>query len=164
MNRDCDEVKPCCTRAHPLIDAIVAGTKRFAFVLLLLSTSTWAEWTRIDSDDTVSGYVDLATIRKQGQTVEMSSLLDFKSVQRKDGRPYLSLTVEFQINCNDHRSRILAVAAYSGNMGEGEVVMAETLADYPWEPIRPRSRSESLWQIACKQKAATRAGKNMVFM
>jgi hypothetical protein len=146
------------------VNAIAAGTKLPAFVLLLLSTSTWAEWTRIDNDDAVAGYVDLATIRKQGHTVEMSSLLDFKSVQRKDGRPYLSLTVEFEINCDDHRSRILAVAAYSGNMGQGEVVITETLADRPWEPIRPRSRSESLWQIACKHKAATRAGRKAVFM
>ena len=144
------------TPAHRQIDAIVAGAKLLAFAPLLLSTSTWAEWTPIDSDDAVVGYVDLATIRKQGNTVEVSSLLDFKSAQRKDGRLYLSLTVEFAIDCHDHRSKILAVAAYSRNMGEGEVVLAETPADHPWESIRPRSRSESLWQIACKHNAATR--------
>ena len=130
--------------------------KRFVFALcwLLLCVPAAAEWTRLDDSDTAAGYVDLATVRKQGNTVQMSSLLDFKSVQRKDGRPYLSLTVEFEINCEEQRSRILAVAAYSGNMGEGEVVLEEPFADRPWESVRPQTRLDVLWQIACKRMDA----------
>ena len=130
--------------------------KRFVFALclVLLCAPAAAEWTRLDDNDTAAGYVDLATVRKQGNTVKMSSLLDFKSAQRKDGRLYLSLTVEFEINCEEQRSRILAVAAYSGNMGQGEVVSAEPFADRPWESVRPRSRLDALWQIACKRMDA----------
>jgi len=130
--------------------------KRFVLAVswLLLCVPASAEWTRVDDNETVSGYVDLATVHKQGNTVTMSSLLDFKSVQRKDGRLYLSLTVEFEINCEEQRSRILAVAAYSGNMGQGEIVMAEPLVDRPWESVRPRTRLGSLWQIACKRMDA----------
>ena len=130
--------------------------KRFVFAVswLLVCAPAAAEWTRLDDNDAVAGYVDLATVHKQGNTVRMSSLLDFKSVQRKDGRLYLSLTVEFEINCAEQRSRILAVAAYSGNMGQGEIVMAEPSVDRPWESVRPRTRLDSLWQIACKRMDA----------
>jgi len=126
----------------------------FGLSLLLLCAHAAAEWTRLDDNDAAAGYVDLAAVRKQGDTVTMSSLLDFKSVQRKDGRSYLSLTVEFEINCEEQRSRILAVAAYSGNMGRGELVMAEPLVDRPWESVRPRTRLDALWQIACKRMDA----------
>lgn len=130
--------------------------KRFVFglSLLLLCAPAAAEWTRLDDNGTVAGYIDLATVHKQGNTVTMSSLLDFKSVQRKDGRLYLSLTVEFEINCEEQRSRILAVAAYSGNMGQGEIVMTEPSVDRPWESVRPRTRLDSLWQIGCKRMDA----------
>ena len=129
--------------------------KRFVFALsLLLCVPAAAEWTRLDDTDTAAGYVDLASVQKQGSTVRMSSLLDFKNVQRKDGRLYLSLTVEFEINCAEQRSRILAVAAYSGNMGQGELVLAEPFAERPWEPVRRRTRLDALWQIACKRMDA----------
>ena len=140
--------------------AIVGITQGLACASLILGTCAWAEWTRIDDDDKVAGYVDLTTIRKEGNRVEVSSLLAFDGVQRKDGRLYLSLTVEFEIDCRDHRSRILAVAAHSENIGQVEVVISESLVDRPWESIRPRSRSESLWQIACRHKAAS-AGRSV---
>jgi hypothetical protein len=126
--------------------------KVLVFALLLLSSGTWAEWTRVADDDTAAGYVDLATVRKQGNSVKMWSLLDYKTIQRREGGPpYLSLTTQFEYNCYEQRSRMLALTVYSENMGRGEVVIAQTFADRPWEAVQPGTRSEMIWEIACKQ-------------
>ena len=121
-------------------------------LMLLLCVPAWAEWTRIADDEAATGYADSAKIRMQGNTVKMWSLLDYKAVQQREGGPpYLSLTTQFEYECAEKRFRMLAVVVYSANMGRGKVVIFQAMPEEPWKPVQAGTRSEQLWEIACKQ-------------
>lgn len=58
--------------------------KALVCILLLgLCTSAWAHWARIASHDEADVYADRASIAKQGKTVTMWSLFNYRLVQRR---------------------------------------------------------------------------------
>ena len=66
--------------------------KRLLMGLMLVMTATAAsaEWTRVGDADEFIQYVDVATIRRNGNLVKMWDLKDFKTVQAIAGKSYLS--------------------------------------------------------------------------
>lgn len=94
-------------------------------VLLFLSTPAWTEWTQVGNaaDAAFGTYVDLATIRKTGNTVKMWSLLDFKTAQRTaDGHTYFSGKTQDEYDCDGKRSKSLSFSLHSGRMGRGRLL------------------------------------------
>jgi hypothetical protein len=45
---------------------------------------------------------------------------------------------------------MLAVVVYYANMGRGKVVIFQAIPEGPWKPVQAATRSEQLWEIACK--------------
>src|SRR5262245_2695229 len=106
---------------------------RLTFALLLLHcVSAWAEWTRIADDEEATGYADSASIRMQGNTAKMWSLLDYKAVQQHEvGPPYLSATTQFEYDCAEKRFRMVEVVVYSASMGRGKAVFSGASPEEP---------------------------------
>jgi hypothetical protein len=126
-----------------------AIVKQLAFVLLLLSTSAWAQWTFVEGSDDFDAYIDAATIRKKGNTVKMWVLREYGAVQRIGKKVFLSMKIQEEYDCGEEQSRVLYVAWYSGSTGSGEVLT--TLAQATrWQPIAPGTVGEALWNVACK--------------
>ena len=109
----------------------VPSMKRFTFVLLLLlCTSAWADWTAVGVGDQFNTYADLATIRKQGNTVTMWSLFDFRTSQAGVGYEFLSQKAQDEYDCDGQRSRTLSFSSHSGNMAAARLFTpTQTLND-----------------------------------
>ena len=134
--------------------------KQILFVLLLISTSAWAEWTNIGNTTAIDGYLDASTIRKKGNNVKMWVLYDYKATQKQvAGKPFLSAIGQEEFDCEDEQMRTLAFILYSGNMRNGDIVHSMSSPD-EWSPVPPGSIAKIYLDIACgKQGKTTEIGE-----
>ena len=100
-----------------------------------------------------ASYVDSGTIRRNGNTVKMWVLNDYKTEQNVTGDPFLSTEQQVENDCTDERARTLAFTIFSGKRGKGEVVFT-TSEEGKWEPISPYKNTldQILWEVACGKK------------
>ena len=129
---------------------------RKAIVMLLLavvSSGAAAEWVKVGETSSATVYVDPATVRRDGDLVKIETLYDLKAaiVSKNNGKAYTSQKSQSAYDCKEAQWRMLSFSWYSKNMSEGKMV--EYLSDtYKWEPIRPGSGVEMLWQFACGKR------------
>lgn len=121
--------------------------------LLLLSVRpVYAEWMRAAQDeDGMTVYIDPDTIRLKRGLVRVWHLFDYKTAQTVMLRSFLSSKAHIEYDCAEERSRYLAFAAFSDNMGSGEVVYSNP-DELKWEPVEPESVGQILWKAACGKK------------
>jgi len=128
--------------------------KKLILVLtLILSISpVYAEWVMFSTADEgeVGIYVDLNTIRRDGNTVLIWTLQDFK--QERMGESSMKLRMKF--DCKEETSQIIHLVGYSKNMGSGKVTMSGSGPGRVGtiEHIIPGSSGEAMWKLACKRK------------
>ena len=125
-------------------------------MLLMTAGAASAEWTAVGetrggTDDYIQ-YVDRATIRRNGNFVKMWGLADFKTVQTVAGDSFLSQKMQWEFDCKDEKSRLLAYHWFDGKIGNGKVVVSNGSYRDEWSPISPGSSGEALWKIACGKK------------
>jgi hypothetical protein len=121
---------------------------------VLSSRPAYAEWVLIGSSAGNGGYtvfIDPETIRRKGDLVKMWHLYDFQTTQTNASRPFLSSKAQNQHDCAEERTRVLAYTWFSGNMGNGNVVFANS-DELKWMPIAPGSIDEVLWKFACDKQ------------
>jgi len=137
----------CVVRYHAKLWLLIA-------VLLLSVGPVYAEWVRVEKNDQaeMTVYVDPDTIRRNGDVVELWALLDFKRIQTEPGHAYLSAKAHREIDCTEERIRLLALAAFSGNMGSGEVVYRYSDSNDQGISVEPGSVAESLFNFVCNEK------------
>ncbi len=137
---------------HPLICRL----SFLSLITLLLSVeSAHAEWasvvTKVEEGRTAyTVYVDPDSIHYNGDLVTFWALMDFTTRQTVPSPPYMSVRSRREIDCTEEQIRLLAVTAYSGNMGSGEVVY--TYSDSVKDrgiTIEPGSVAQSLWKFVC---------------
>lgn len=124
-----------------------------ALMLILISTDTIAEWTKIFESEDKGGYTayaDLTTIRKAGHRVKMWTLLDYKIEQKASGVIFLSKTIRRDYDCKEEHIRILASKLFSWNMEGGKRVRTYNQPQ-PWEELQPEKKDETGWNIACSE-------------
>lgn len=130
--------------------ANITRMNKLALVVLFSSAPAWAEWTIVSDNDAAAAYADIGTLRKYADTVEMSTMIDFKNTQRAPyGPEYLSQKTRQEYNCDGARARVLQFERYSGQMGSEDVVTHHVGPD-EWIPVPPGSTTEALSKIACK--------------
>jgi len=113
----------------------------------------YAEWVLVSGNDQtgVAVYLDPDTIRRKGDIVRMLILDDYKTVRTVEGISYFSAKRETLFDCAEERTRLLAFAEFSGNMGNGEVVYGNSDGDR-WIPVESDSINKRLWEVACAKK------------
>lgn len=133
------------------------GNMRNLILMLLLafaSNSAMAGWITVSESNSNGGYTSYAdptTIRKNGNSVKMWILGDFKTAHAtSDGKTWLSEKIQNEYDCKEDKTRALAITLFSGNMGEGDLVISG--ASPKWEPNAPDSVGEILWKYACGKK------------
>jgi hypothetical protein len=124
--------------------------KKLAFVLLLLTTPAWAEWTRVDVNEDSDAYIDLATIGRRGNIVKVWVLFDYKTNHQWSELVYWSLKTQREYDCDGKRHHTLNSLFHSERMGGGESVYTVP-GGTSWGPVPPDSIDEVLWTFACKQ-------------
>ena len=121
------------------------------FTLLVLSCEpAYAEWVKVgDGDETgKTVYVDPTTIRRDSNLVKMWQFYDYKTVQTVGGVRFLSAKEQWEFDCAEERSRVLALKQFSGNMGSGTVVDTNSQVG-KWIPVIPGSIGRTVWTVAC---------------
>jgi surface-adhesin protein E len=125
--------------------------KRFVLITLLLLSSgpAYAEWVKVgEADDGMTVYYDPATIRRNRNLVTMWQFYDYKTVQTVAGIGFLTVKEQWEFDCAEERSRVLALTEFSGNMGSGTVVYSNSEVG-KWQPVATRSMGQLLWKFAC---------------
>jgi hypothetical protein len=120
-------------------------------LLAMVSTSALSEWTKVEkkNSEDITSYVDVATIQKTENKVRMINLIDYQTVREAVDDKFLSIKVVQEYDCNEVKKRILAFNTYSGNMGKGGVLYADSSPN-EWEIVSsPGSIGLILWEIAC---------------
>jgi hypothetical protein len=121
------------------------------FTLLVLSSEpAYAEWVKVGDGDEAGRtvYVDPATIRRNSNLVKMWQFYDYKTVQTVGGVRFLSIKEQWEFDCAEERSRVLALKEFSGNMGSGTVVYTNSQVG-KWIPVMPGSIGRTVWAVAC---------------
>lgn len=128
--------------------------KKLLFLIILLSPAlAQAEWTWVStlSGGEVTVYVDSATIKRNGNVVEFSTLFDYATVRTLSGAPFRSATMQDEIDCVGKQSRTLAVTSHSEAMAGGHVVSTST-GYAAWAPIAPKTIPAAILKFVCKKK------------
>jgi hypothetical protein len=123
------------------------------FTLLVLSAGpASAEWVPVSDGDEAGKtvYVDPATIRRDSNLVKMWQFYDYKTVQTVGGVRFLSAKEQWEFDCAEERSRVLALKEFSGNMGSGTVVFTNSQVGN-WIPVTPGSIGRTVWTVACRK-------------
>ena len=130
--------------------------KRLLLIALLVLSSgpAYAEWVSVGGYESQGGYtayVDPDTIRRKGDLVKLWRLINFKTTQTVAGDSFLSVKEQTEFDCTEGRMRGLALAAFSGNSGTGDVVYSQSV-EQKWEPVFPGSVGQDMWKVACGKK------------
>jgi hypothetical protein len=121
-----------------------------AIVLATLSASAAAEvWVVVGKNEKFDAYADPASMRKDGGTVKMWNLFDYKTAQPGvGGKRYLSAKHHREYDCKAGRARVLAVTSHAENLAKGEVIAAVSV-NLDWSVVASGSADELLWKFAC---------------
>ena len=120
--------------------------KAIALSLMLLATSSaWADWEMISETHKANVYIDPTTIRKDGNFRKVWVLMDFKK-RNELGRKSYRTRDEF--DCNSERQRTLSFSAHSGPMAAGEVLETKS-GPWEWRDAAPDTPRETVLKIVC---------------
>jgi hypothetical protein len=126
----------------------------FLITLLLLSSGqAYAEWVKVSESDEIGKtvYVDPSSIRRTSNLVKMWQFYDYKTVQTVGGNRFLTAKEQWEFDCAEERSRVVARKEFSGNMGSGTMVSTNSQVG-KWIPSGPGSVGRTVWEVACGKK------------
>ena len=126
--------------------------KILVLLLLMVSTSLFAEWTEVVTYVPVTIYVDYQSIIRIGNKVEMSFLQDYKSVYTVGNIRMLSVKSRGEYFCEENKSRLLNYYWYSENMGQGNIVFGKDNVNDESRTVTGISFDDGLFKIACGKK------------
>ena len=129
-------------------------TRLLLIILLFLNSApAYAEWVKVSDGDEAEKtvYVDPATIRRNSNLVKMRQFYDYKTVQTVGGIRFLTAEEQWEFDCAEERSRVLALKEFSGNMRSGTVVYSNTEVG-KWQPVASGTLGHKLWTVACSKK------------
>lgn len=117
---------------------------------MLSSGPAYAEWMKINENDTYTVYADPDTIRRKEDLVKIWILYDYKTPQSATGVAHLSDSIQMEANRTEKLQRRLAYTWWSGNMKDGNVVFSHS-GEGNWIPIRPGTVGHTLWSFGCRK-------------
>ena len=122
---------------------------------MLIDSPVQAEWVALgnwyQSHPLQVVYVDPSTIRRDGNVVTFSALIDWKTMQggRTPTRFY-STTLTKQVDCIGKLLRTISSRDYYGHMGTGDVISTGKHARGDlWVPVKAGTTNQGLWETVC---------------
>lgn len=135
------------------------GSMRLLVLLALTwPLTTWAEWVKVDSTQTIDVYADLSSIEQRNGLTRMWELIDYANTQNFAGQAFRSSRVLREFDCKKREMRTVAFTIFAGNMALSSVIYSHRTKNPPWQLIEPYSIGESSWQLAC---ASTQTNKSL---
>jgi hypothetical protein len=129
-------------------------SKAFLFVpvamtALIGASSAHADWTKVDSYDAGTYYIETDKVKRSGYMRSFWSVLDYKAPQKTTrGLAYQSTRTHMEIECRQKTVHILSFSMHSGPMLAGEVVDTQGVMR-DWQSIPPDTPLEKLHKLVC---------------
>ena len=120
--------------------------KLFIVFVMMLAGSAWAEWQEFTQSDTSVSYIDLETIRKDGNLRKIWLLLNYAE-KDTDGRVSTRMKQEF--DCKEERRRALTISTHSEAMAGGKQLFSHTFDTPKWNEIPPNTNYMTLLKLVC---------------
>lgn len=120
----------------------------FFIIGILCSSSSFADWTFLGEFSGNLGYADTSTIKRNGDIVQMWTMTDLTHIKND----YLSIKIQYELDCNKNKTRMLSFIQHSENMGEGRVIYSSgalKVSAKDWNSVIPKSSGEYNLKIAC---------------
>lgn len=119
------------------------------FCLWGVGANATPKWESIALNDQGSFYIDTKSISEEDGRKKVWSILDYKKQQLTgDGKPYLSLQSQIEINCKKKMARVLHMTYYSGPMQTGKTVYRQGML-HEWMVIDPSSPIHKIARKIC---------------
>jgi hypothetical protein len=133
-------------------------------LLVLSSGPVYAEWVSVGGNieeglTPYTVYVDLDTIRRNGDVVKLWALMDFRTIQTEPSPSHLSVKSQREFNCTDEHVRLLTLTAFSGNMGNGNAVYSYSDPKDQGIAVEPDSVAQRLWKFACGKDGTVKSAR-----
>jgi len=114
---------------------------------MLVANPAWAEWIKVVENQKIgiSFYLNLATIRKDGNSRKIWEIQDLQQPNKKG---YMSLMQRLEYDCKEERFRTLFISSHTGSMGTGEILLSGSITG-EWVDISPDSYSEIVLKMVC---------------
>lgn len=124
--------------------------------LLALSSVATAEQlieTWKSADGGVTQYLDIDTIARNGDLIEMHRVFEYKApyLRYVNRKPYTSQRVHTEFDCESLALRQLSTSWHAGTGGKGELLSASTEPEQ-WEFGNMDAFNMPLWKIACARQ------------
>ncbi len=117
--------------------------------------SNTVAWAKFVSDERRTVYVSPHPVESHAGHVTILSMVDLKDAAKlSDGKEFMSWRTQYEFDCVNRQSRVIAASMYSANMGEGEVTGGVLYEKPDWESISVSSNGEMLWSHACGKMAS----------
>ena len=121
-----------------------------AVLMAFLGASTaHADWTKVDTYDAGTYYIDADKVKRSGYMRSFWSVLDYKAPQKTTrGLAYQSTRTHMEIECRQKTVHILSFSMHSGPMLTGEVIDTQGVMR-DWQSIPPDTPLEKLHKLVC---------------
>ena len=119
-----------------------------ALLLMTVGATAWAEWVPyyLFSDRTL--YVDLSTVKRDGDFSRVWTIGDFEE-RNKNGE--LSYRSHEEFDCKNEMHRLLVLELFSEHMARGNSVGKMERGPTRWEAIAPDTAGRALLEHVCKK-------------
>ncbi len=125
------------------------GSLMLVLLGLLASGRAQADWTKFDSVETGTYYLDMDTVKKSGYIRSFWSILDYRLPQKTSrGMHYQSTRTHMEIDCRQKTVHILSFSMHAGPMLAGEVIDTQGIMR-DWQSIPPDTPLEKLHKVVC---------------
>lgn len=120
-----------------------------------------ADWRPVRKDNITSLSVDDASIRRKGDQVNFTYMLDHAQVQSyfKTGVFYRSLVIRATMRCKPRTIALGTTEAYAGEAATGVLVGAAqpSRSEARFSPIEAGTSDQELWSHVCGRKQGGKA-------
>lgn len=120
--------------------------KKLLFVCLVFASSAvFAEWANLSENDETIVYIDLSTVRKDGNLRTVSQLHDDKK-RGEDG--VKSTRISWEYDCNSERVRIVSATSFPETMAGGKKLFSFYKTS-EWRDIAPETAGYNGLKAVC---------------
>jgi len=117
--------------------------------LVGFAASANPKWEPVTQSDQGAFYIDAKSITEEDGRKKVWSALDYKKPQTTgNGKTYLSLQSQVQINCKQKMARVLHMAYFTGPMLTGQEVYRQGML-HEWVNIDPASPIHKIARKIC---------------
>lgn len=120
-----------------------------AVIALLFALPAWADWTRFSAleADAVVVYVDIGSIRREGDKIRLWQLFDFKEPDSRGRRSYRTLA---ELDCKESKIRYVQDEYFAGKMASG-ALLDSNATPHEWTYAAPGTLPMMMLTVHCQK-------------